>query len=112
MLKLTLAIWIKFLADDILKYFSQETGFDISCKLSPNFVKCQMLFSGKDKKNIINLPSTELTQRVVRVNIQGTFIILVICSLLALLQFCGLQLIFLKYLNYVALTCLCLISLK
>ena len=32
------AIWVKFSADDILKcfsYFTQKTGFDISCRLSP-----------------------------------------------------------------------------
>ena len=34
-----IALWVKFSADDILKYFSyfsQKTGYDISCKLSPN----------------------------------------------------------------------------
>ena len=46
-------------------YFSQKTGFDISCKLSPSpletiCMKCQTLFSGKNKKNIINLASAEL----------------------------------------------------
>ena len=36
-------------------YFSQKTGFDISCKLSPKetiCMKCQTLFSGENKKNI------------------------------------------------------------
>ena len=66
-----LALCIKFSADSILKYFSyfsQEKGFDISCKLSPLetiFMKCQILFSGKYKKNIINLSSAELAKRVV-----------------------------------------------
>ena len=35
--------------------FSQKTGFDISCKLSPMMMvcmKCQILFSCKSKKNI------------------------------------------------------------
>ena len=32
-------------------------------------MKCQILFSGKNKKNIINLPSAENAQRVVKVNI-------------------------------------------
>ena len=32
-------------------YFSQKTGFDISCKLSP-LNKCQIMFSRKIKKNI------------------------------------------------------------
>ena len=36
-------------------YFSQKTGFDLSCKLSPLETICmkgQILFFGKDKKNI------------------------------------------------------------
>ena len=33
-----------------------------------NFTKCQKLFSGKNKKNIINVSSAEWTQRVVKVN--------------------------------------------
>ena len=35
-------------------------------------MKCQTLFSGKNKKNIINLPSTENAHRVVKVNKPGT----------------------------------------
>ena len=59
----------KFSADAILIYFyfSQKTGFDILCKLSPLetiCMKCHILFPGK---NIINLSSTELAQRVVMV---------------------------------------------
>ena len=46
--------------------FSQKTGFDISCKLSTICMKCQILFSGKNK-NIISLPSAENAQRVVKV---------------------------------------------
>ena len=41
--------------DDIFSYVSQKTGFDISCKLPPMEIvniKCQDLFSGKNKKNI------------------------------------------------------------
>ena len=37
--------------------FSQKMGFDFSCKLSPQetiCIKCQSLFSGKNKKNISN----------------------------------------------------------
>ena len=45
-------------------YFSQKTGFDISGKLDTIYMKCQILFSGK---NIINLWSAELAQRKVRV---------------------------------------------
>ena len=33
-------------------------------------MKCQILFSGKNKKNIINLSSAENAQRVVKVNDQ------------------------------------------
>ena len=47
--------------------FSQKTGFDISCKLI--YKTCQPLFSGKNKKPIINVSSAELAQRVVKVNV-------------------------------------------
>ena len=33
-------------------------------------MKCLILFSGKNKKNIINLSSAEFAQRVVKVNKQ------------------------------------------
>ena len=52
---------VKFSADDILLYFSffsYQIGIDILCKLSPVetiCMKCQILFSGKNKKNITNL---------------------------------------------------------
>ena len=48
--------------------FSQKTGFDIICKLSPMKtigMKCQILFS--EKKKVINLSSVELAQGVVKV---------------------------------------------
>ena len=32
-------------------------------------MKCQILFTGKNKKNIINLSSAENAQRVVKVNL-------------------------------------------
>ena len=41
--------------DNMLSYFSQKIGFDISCKLSTMetiCIKCQNLFSGKNKKKI------------------------------------------------------------
>ena len=50
--------------------FFSETGVDISCKLSPIETVCmkfQILFSGKNKKNIISLSSAELAHRVVKV---------------------------------------------
>ena len=67
-----LALWVKFSAEDILKYFSyfsQKTGFDISCKSPKETIcmKCRILFSVKNKKNIINLLSAENAQRVVKV---------------------------------------------
>ena len=77
---LRLALWVNFSADDILKYFSyfsQKTGYDISCKLSPKetiCMKCRILFSGKNKKNIINLSSAENAQRVVKVKLNACFL--------------------------------------
>ena len=53
-------------------FFMQETEVDISCKLSPLetiCIKCQILFSGKNKKNVINLLSAELAQRMVKVKL-------------------------------------------
>ena len=38
-------------------------------------MKCQILFSGKNKKNIINLSSAENAQRVVKVNVLGLSIL-------------------------------------
>ena len=32
-------------------------------------MKCRILFSGKNKKNIVNLSSAELAQRVLKVNV-------------------------------------------
>ena len=49
--------------------FSQKTGFDNLCKLSPLetiCMKCLNLFSGKNKKNI-NLLSVELAQKMLKV---------------------------------------------
>ena len=37
-------------------------------------MKCQILFSGKNKKNIINLSSAENAQRAVKVNSSWTVI--------------------------------------
>ena len=48
----------------VLPHFSQKTGFDISCKLSPVETICmesQILFSGENNKNIVNLLSADLT---------------------------------------------------
>ena len=57
----------------ILKYFSyffQQIGFDISCKLSLKETICMNVkayFLGRNKKNIINLPSGEFAQRAAKV---------------------------------------------
>ena len=37
-------------------------------------MKCQVLFSGKNKKNIISLLSVELDQRLVKVNLDYCFV--------------------------------------
>ena len=66
-------------ADDILKFFfflfSQKTSFDISCKLETICMKCQSLFSDKNKilfffflLNIIYLLSAEFAQGVLKDN--------------------------------------------
>ena len=50
---------------EIFFLFFLETVFDISCELSPQEPICitwQILFSGKNKKDIISLLSTELNQ--------------------------------------------------
>ena len=53
---------------EIFFLFFPEKGFDISCKVSSKetiCMKCQILFSGKNKKNkknIINLSSAESAQ--------------------------------------------------
>ena len=52
----SLGIFSRQQIDDIFLIFSQKTGFDILCKLSAAeetiCMKCQILFSGKNKKNI------------------------------------------------------------
>ena len=71
---LTLSMQGKIAAGDILKYFSyfsMKKGFDISCKLSPLetiCLKCRILFSGKNEKNVINLSSSESAHSMVSVN--------------------------------------------
>ena len=57
---------IGWLFIDTPSYFFQETGFDVSCKLAI-CMKCQILFVGKNKKNITNLSSAELAKIVVKV---------------------------------------------
>ena len=45
-----------------LFFFTQKTGFDIACKLSPLetvCMKCQILFSGKNKKQYFKMFSAE-----------------------------------------------------
>ena len=58
-----------------MKYFSdfsQETGFDISCKLSAVEILHEMsnpIFWEKDEKNTISLSSAEFAHTVVNVNL-------------------------------------------
>ena len=69
------SLWVKFSADDILKYFSyvsQKTDFDITCILSHVEKICkkfQSLFFWNNKKNIINLMSSELAHVGIKVKI-------------------------------------------
>ena len=64
---------VKFLAEDILKYFSYfpwKTGFDILCKLSPVetiCMKCQILFPEKNMKYILNCLLQKILHTVIRV---------------------------------------------
>ena len=51
-------------------FFSQETGFDVSCTLSQLetvCMKCQILLAGKIKKVSSNILSADIVQRVVKV---------------------------------------------
>ena len=53
----------------IFSYVFQKIDFDISYKSSPSetiCMKCQSIFSRKNKKNNIRLSSAELVQRVVK----------------------------------------------
>ena len=69
-------LWVKFSADDILKFFfffylffPPRIRFGISCKLSPIKVICmkyQILFSGKNKKTITSFSSAEFAPRLVK----------------------------------------------
>ena len=48
-----------------LVFFFQKIGFDILCKLSPMAticMKCPILFSGKNKKNFVNLLPADCAQ--------------------------------------------------
>ena len=75
-----LVFCINFTADSILKYFflfSQKTVFDISCKLSPLETICmkrQIMFSRKNKKNIIHLSSAVLAQTDRRIRMCDFFL--------------------------------------
>ena len=54
----------------IFSYSSSKIGFDTACKLSPKetiCMKCQILCSRKNKKNIISLLSAESVHFVVSV---------------------------------------------
>ena len=59
---------VTFSADGILKYFFVFPRKHDSTFLETICMKCQLLLSGKYRKNIINLSSAELANRVVNVN--------------------------------------------
>ena len=52
-------------------FFSKETRFDISCKLETICMKYQILFSGINWKNIINVLSAELAKRVEKLTLNN-----------------------------------------
>ena len=69
-----LPCWVKNFSrkqfEIIFFFFPKKIGSGISCKLSPEETICKKfknLFSEKNKKNIINLTSAELAQRVVMI---------------------------------------------
>ena len=49
-------------------------------------MKCQILFSGKNKKNIINLSSAENAQRVVKVNQKYGYLFFIKTYLVVLIE--------------------------
>ena len=73
-LALALSMLVKISADDILKYFLyvfQKIEFYFSCKLSPLqtvCMNCQISFSEKYKKNLINLTSAESAHSMVSIS--------------------------------------------
>ena len=68
---LSLARWVKFLADETLKYFSsfsKKIVFDIAYKLI--CMKSQSLFAGENQDSI-SLSSVEIAQIMVKVKLFG-----------------------------------------
>ena len=79
----SLGIFSRRQIDDIFLIFFQKTGFDISCKLSPKetiCMKCHILFSEKNKKNISKCRLLKILPRVLSVKAH----ILTLVSLFAL----------------------------
>ena len=64
---LGLACWVKIPGDVNMKYFSYFSQKKAST-LQANCLKCESLFSWKNKKNIISLLSKEFAHIVVKVN--------------------------------------------
>ena len=64
-----LALWVNFSSDDSFEYFLIfARKQDLACHARETIcMKCPLLFSGKNKKNLINLSSAELAKRVVKV---------------------------------------------
>ena len=63
------ACLVNISADNILKYFFSFSPWrQFTCPMDTIHMKCQSLFSGKNKKNIINLSSAEFDHSKVSVN--------------------------------------------
>ena len=55
-------VWANSEGYKLIVFFSQKTAFDITCKLFPMgtiYMKCQNLFSGKNKKKYFKMSSAE-----------------------------------------------------
>ena len=60
--------------DNLREVLKPVSGMETIC------MKCQNLFSGKNKKNIISLSSAELAQRVVIIKENGLVLIRSFCA--------------------------------
>ena len=66
-MEVTLSLLGNILADDIWKYFSKKMGFDIFPQKTFD-MKCQYLFSGKNKKNILKFDLLKLLPTKLSIN--------------------------------------------
>ena len=70
---LTFGTLDKIFSRSHIEIFFKKTGFDSGDELETICMTCQILFSGKNKKNITNLSSAELAKRVVKVKFRVKF---------------------------------------